>query len=50
MQVSIEEIAMLLGAKDIEIHSLQKQLQVALARIAELEPKSEAQPDLKVVP
>lgn len=39
MQVTIDELAMLLGAKDIEIYALQKQIQAAMKRIAELEPK-----------
>jgi hypothetical protein len=49
MQVSIEEIAMLIGSKDIEIMSLQKQLDAAQKRIAELEPKPDVQPELKAV-
>lgn len=47
-RVTLDEVAMLLGAKVIEIHALQKQLQAAQKRIAELtpkpEPKAEAQP------
>ena len=38
-RVTIDEIAMLLGAKVIEIHALQKQLQTARKRIVELEDK-----------
>lgn len=42
MNVSVDELAMLLGAKDIEIHYLQKQLAALQKRIAELEkPKEE---------
>lgn len=36
-RVTIDELAMLLGVKVIEIHLLQKQLQVLVARIAEIE-------------
>lgn len=36
MNVSVDELAMLLGAKDIEIYSLQKQLQAALKKVEEL--------------
>lgn len=43
MQLSIEELAMLLGQKYMELYSMQKQLQAALARIAELE--KEPEPD-----
>lgn len=50
MNITVEELAMLLGQKDMEIFVLQKQLQGALARVAELEPKPEAQPELKVAP
>lgn len=51
MQVTTEDLAMLLGAKDIEIFFLQKQLAEAQKRLAAaFEPKPEAQPDLKVVP
>lgn len=39
MQVSIDEIAMLLGAKDIEIHHLQKQIAALQKRVEELTPK-----------
>lgn len=42
LQVSIEEVATLLGAKDIEIYFLQKQLKAAQERIAVLEPKPKA--------
>lgn len=44
-QVSVEEVAMLLGAKDIEIHYLQKQLQAANKRIEELTAKPEPKGD-----
>lgn len=50
MNVTTEELAMLIGARDIEIFFLQKQLQAAQKRLAELEQKPEAQPELKVVP
>lgn len=42
MQVTPEELALLIGLKDIEIMVLQKQLVAAKKRIAELEPKPEA--------
>lgn len=44
MQVTVEELAMLIGQKDIEIFFLQKQIQAAKARIAELEKPKEAKP------
>jgi hypothetical protein len=37
MNVSIEEVAMILGQKEIEIFVLQKQIATLLKRIAELE-------------
>lgn len=40
-QVSVEEVTMMIGQRDIEIFSLQKQLQAAKARIAELEKPKE---------
>ena len=46
MKVSIEEVAMLLGQKDIEIFALQQQLQAALKRLAEFEPKPEGDKSL----
>lgn len=49
MQVSIEEVAALLGQKDIEILVLQKSLQAATKRIEELTPKPDVQPELKAV-
>jgi hypothetical protein len=42
MQVSIEEIATLLGQKDIEILVLQKQLAAVTAERDALKPKPEA--------
>lgn len=42
MKVEIEELAMLLGAKDIEIHYLQKQIKELQKRLAELEKKGDA--------
>lgn len=47
MQITIEELAMMLGQKDIEIFSLEKRLIEAQKRIEELTPKP--QPDLKAV-
>lgn len=41
MQVSVEEIAALLGQKDIELLLLQKQLAAMQRRIDELTPKPE---------
>lgn len=49
MNVSIEEIAMLIGQKDIEILFLQKQIAALQKRIAELEPKPDVQPELQAV-
>jgi len=37
MNVSIEEVAMLLGQKDMEIYLLHKQIALLQKRIAELE-------------
>ena len=42
MQVSVEEIAALLGQKDIEIMVLQKTVAAMQKRIDELTPKPEA--------
>lgn len=39
MKVTPEELATLIGLRDIEIHVLQKQLAAALQRLAELEKK-----------
>lgn len=47
MNVTPDELAMLLGARDIEIYALQKQLAEAQKKIAELTPKPE--PALKAV-
>lgn len=44
MKVTIEEVAALLGTKDIEIMSLQKELAAANQRIAELEKPKEDKP------
>jgi hypothetical protein len=49
MQVTIEELAMMIGQKDIQIFSLEKQLIAAHQRIAELSPKHDVQPELKAV-
>lgn len=48
-KVSIEEIAALLGQKDIEILVLQKQVGFLQARVEELTPKPDVQPELKAV-
>ena len=42
MQVTLEEIAMMLGQKDIEIHALQKELALLRAEIEKLKLKPEA--------
>ena len=42
MNINIEEVAMLLGQKDMEIYNLQKQLSALQIRVKELEPKPEA--------
>lgn len=47
MQVTVEELAMLLGTKDIEIYSLQKQVASLQQKLAEVQPKPE--PELKAV-
>lgn len=39
MQVTNEELAMMLGVRDIEIYALQKQLAELQKRLKELEPK-----------
>lgn len=44
-KITSEELAMLLGLRDIEIFSLQKQLQDAMKKIAELEPKPDPAPE-----
>lgn len=38
-RVTLDELAMILGSKDIEIFSLQKQLKAALEKLSELEGK-----------
>lgn len=40
MNVSVEEVAMIVGQKDIEIFYLHKQIAALQKRIAELTPKS----------
>lgn len=40
MQVTPDELAMMLGAKDIEIFALQKQIAVLNAELAKLKPKT----------
>lgn len=44
MQVTIEELAMMIGQKEIQIYSLEKQLIAAHQRIAELEKQKAAEP------
>jgi hypothetical protein len=41
MQVSVEEVQMLLGQKDIEIFALHKQIVALQKRVEELTPKPE---------
>ena len=48
MQITIEELEMLLGNKDVEIYVLKRQLEAAQKRIAELTPKPDA-PALEAV-
>lgn len=41
-RVTVDELAMLLGSKDIEIFSLQKQLNACRAELEEIEKKNKA--------
>jgi hypothetical protein len=47
MNMTIDELALMLGAKDMEIYILQRELAAAKKRIEELTPKQE--PQLKAV-
>lgn len=41
MQVTVEELAMLIGQKDVEIFYLQKQIATLQKQVSELTPKPE---------
>ena len=43
-RVTVQEVQMLLGEKDVQIYGLQRQLDAALKRIAELEKPAEQTP------
>lgn len=45
MQVTVEELAMLIGSKEIEIFTLQKQIAALQKLVKELEPKPEQPKD-----
>jgi hypothetical protein len=49
MNVTVNELEMLIGQKEIELFALRKQVTLLEARISELEPKPEPAP-LKAVP
>ena len=50
MDFSSDQIAAIIGAKELELVSLRMQLAAAFARIKELEPKAPEQPKADVVP
>lgn len=39
MNVTVDELVLMLGTRDVEVYLLQKQLQAALKKIEELTPK-----------
>ena len=47
---SNDQIAAIIGAKELELVSLRMQLSAAIARLRELEPKPPEQPKADVVP
>lgn len=49
MNVSVEEVAMILGQKDIEIFAMQKQISALQKRVEELTPRPEEKTELQAV-
>lgn len=49
VKVSIDELAMMIGQKDIEIFALHKQITAMQKRIEELTPKPEEKTELQAV-